>query len=1275
MPSSPASERLSATVVAVCGLAAVAGCGPVDFSGPAQPEEWTEIPGARWRPLAVEGREAGFAAVPPSWSGVDFANALSDASFLENQMRGNGSGVATGDVNGDGRPDIYLARLEGPNALYLNLGDWRFVEMAVASGVAAEDRFSTGATLVDLDGDGDRDLILTSIEGPKSLFLNDGAGGFTEAPDAGLLDGRGGMSSALADIDGDGDLDLYITRYKSRSVLDLFAGDEVAFPNTVRRAGRGFEVVERFADHYELAWRADGVVRLEKGEADELYLNEFGENGDREGGGFRHIPFAGAAFLDSEGRPLESPLAEWGLAARFGDLDADGDPDLYVANDLHSPDRLWINRGDGTFRLPPPHALPTTSASSMAVDFSDVDRDGDVDAFVLDMLARDSRSRRTQDPVARVEHTPPGEAAVAQQVNRNTLLANRGDGTWAEVGRQARVEASGWSWAALFLDVDLDGFEDLLIPNGHIRDLMDADTQISIRDAGLSGERESTLLYRPLPLPNVAFRNLGGAGFEEVGRAWGVAPEPDVSHGAALADFDGDGDLDAVVNRLDRPALLLRNDAAAPRLAVRLRGEAPNTAGIGATVWLEVPGLPRQTKEVAAGGGYLSGSEELVSFAMGDASEGALGVDWRGGGRSVLRVDGANRLYEVFEADAAAREAAEVRLDSAAAGPDAAASTDSAASTGTRGAAPAPAPASAPWFELDESFGPIHDEPPFPEVARQPLLPLRLSRMGPSVAWHDLDGDGDPDLLMGSGANAAPVLFRNDGGALVRVTLAGPRPPVDQTAVIPLPAVDTARVLLGLSSYEAPSAEVAQVPAAVSAAWPASVMAGVAVTPVNRGVAPGTVAAAGPLAVADYDLDGRLDLFVGARVVPGGYPLSGPSRIFRGRPGGAFEEDRRDLSAFERLGMVTGAVFTDVDSDGDPDLAVSIEWGPVRLLRNDRGRFSDVTSGVGLAEHVGRWNGVSVGDFNGDGLPDLVAVSWGDNTEYRPTSEVPLELFFGDVDLNGTLDLVEAQRDERLDAAAPLVALGRLAEHIPPVGERMATRALYAEADVGEALGTWPEGRLHATELRHTLFLNRGDRFEAVPLPPEAQRAPSLGLLVADANGDGREDLFLSQNFYATDEDTPRYDAGRGLWLEGDGRGGFRPVPGRESGVAAYGDQRGVAAADIDRDGRLDFVLGINGGAARLFRGAGTSPGLRVRLAGPAGNRHGIGAVLRVVYADGLGPAREVRAGSGTGSHDDPVQILGLSADPVAVEVRWPGGTVDRVEVPPGAREVTAGPP
>ena len=1248
-----AATRLCAAARACALPAAVAACGPAEFSAPPQPDAWTEVAGARWRPVAVEGGEAGFTSVPPSWSGVDFGNALTDASFLENQMRGNGSGVAAGDVDGDGRPDIYLARLEGPNALYLNLGDWQFRETAVERGVAAADRFSTGATLVDVDGDADRDLILTSIEGPRTLFLNDGAGRFAEVPEAGLLDSRGGMSTALADIDGDGDLDLYLTRYKSRSVLDLFPGDEVAFPNTVRRVGQGFEVAARFADHYELAWRADGVVRLEKGEADELYLNEFNEAGGR----FRHVPFSSGAFLDTGGTPIGAAPTEWGLAARFGDLDADGDPDLYVANDLHSPDRLWINRGDGTFRLPPPHALPTTSASSMAVDFSDFDRDGDVDAFVLDMLARDSRSRKTQDPVARVEHTPPGEAAGAQQVNRNTLLANRGDGTWAEIGRQAGVEASGWSWSALFLDVDLDGFEDLLVPNGHIRDLMDADTQISIRDAGLSGERESTLLYRPLPLHNVAFRNLRGAGFEEVGRAWGVAPEPDVSHGAALADFDGDGDLDAVVNRLGSPALVLRNDAASPRLAVRLRGEAPNTAGVGAAVWLEVPGLPRQTKEVAAGGGYLSGSEELVSFAMGDAAEGTLGVEWRDGGRSVVRVDGANRLYEVFEAAAAA-------------------GSQAAAGTGAGAAAPPPSPGSAPWFELDESFGPIHDEPPFAEVTRQPLLPLRLSRMGPSVAWHDLDGDGDPDLLMGAGGNAAPVLFVNDGGMLVRVTLAGPRAPVDQTSVIPLPAADTARVLLGLSSYEAPAGR-----GDAGAGRRVRRMAGRRHDGCGRDAGqprrgPGDAGRGGrarrrrlrPRRAAGSlrGRPGRAGRVPAVGLVPG---LSRPSgRRLRGgpaecrSPGAPGHGDRRRLHRCRR-GRGPGPCRLHRVGSGSP---AAERPGPVHggdLGGRTRAARGPLERGV-RRRLQRRWTaGPRRGLMGGqhrippDGRGPAGTVLRGRGSERHPRSR------------GGAAGRASRRRGAARRAGPP--------RRTHPSGGG-------AHPDAGGLRGGGPGGG--AGRMAGRPPAGDGTETHAVSEPGRALRgcpAPAGGAAGALARTPGRRrergrprgplpvpELLRHRRGHAPLRRGPRSVA-RGRW-------GRRVPAGAGSGVGGRpptGTSAGVAAADIDRDGRLDFVLGINGGAARLFRGAGTSPGLRVRLAGPGENRHGIGAVLRVVYADGMGPAREVRAGSGTGSHDDPVQILGLSVDPVAIEVRWPGGAVDRVEVPPGAREVTAGPP
>lgn len=1209
-------------------------CRSPDFGAPTQSTDWTAGPGFRWRALTVpQSEEAGFTAIPPGWSGVTFANALGREAMVENQMRTNGSGVALADVDGDGRVDVYFARLDGSNVLYRNLGDWRFQDVTAESGLAAEGEFSTGVTFADVDGDGDPDLVRSSIGDGKALYLNDGTGVFSRSAELG---GRtGAMSLALSDIDGDGDLDLYITNYKAASVLDLFPPEARDFASTVRATEAGFEVTPEFERHYELLWRGNEVRRLELGEPDELYLNDGA-------GGFSAVPFGNGRFRDADGRPLDAAPLDWGLASMFADLNGDGAPDLYVANDLHSPDRVWLNDGSGSFRAIDPAALRTTSASTMAVGVSDVDRDGDVDVFTVDMLSRSSHLRKTQDPVARVERGLPGEVAGTRQVARNALHMRRADGTYAEVGRFAGVEASDWSWSVLFVDVDLDGYEDILISNGHILDLMDADTQLDLQRAFIGDWRETSLFFAPLPSSNVAFRNTGRSTFEEVGAEWGFGETPDISHGAALADLDGDGDLDVVVNRLDSPALLLRNDAPASRLAVRLRGDGGNRAGIGARIRVSAQGLPGQTKEITAGGEYLSSSEPLATFAMGAATAATIVVDWRDGRRSVVEVGGSNRLYEISQA--AASPAAPPAVEAPAAG----------------------------WFERVGEFSGFHDEPAFDDFERQPLLPNRLSQMGPAIAWHDLDGDGDPDLIVAAGAGSPPSLYRNDGGSLHRVALTGPELPVDQAGILPFPdGRGRARIVVGLSNYEAPETDRGAVPGAMALDLGIGAISGRVAFASIAGLIPGSESSTGALAAADIDLDGHLDLFVAGRVIPGRYPIAATSRLFRGRPDGTFGADVANQSLFEGIGLVTGALFSDLEPDGDADLVLSMEWGPVRVFRNDGGRFTEVTNELGLADHVSRWNAVTAADLDADGRPDLIATSWGTNTGVRPTREHPLMVYFEDVDRNGTLDVIEAQFDGRLGSIAPLNGFARMGAAIPALRGRLKTHARYADASVADVLDGAPATRLEATGLAHTVFWNRGGRFEAEPLPAEAQWSPSFGLAVADADGDGYDDVFLAQNFFATDEDSPRYDAGQGLWLRGGPEGELRVAGALESGIALLGDQRGVATADFDGDGRVDLAVGQNGSDVVLFRNVGGSRGLRVRLLGPAGNPYAIGASLRVVYEAGLGPRREIRSGSGTGSHDDPVQVLGLWGDPIALEVMWPGGAVQRVELEPGARDVT----
>ncbi|MCH8960245.1 MAG: VCBS repeat-containing protein, partial [Bacteroidetes bacterium] len=544
---------------------------------------WQEEEGYRWAELNVSGKGAGFTTLSATKTGVGFVNTLDDESLLYNRHYMNGSGVAVGDVDGDGWADLYFARLDGPNVLYRNLGGWQFEDITDSAGVAAPDRPSTGAVLADLDGDGDLDLLVTAMGGPNAAFFNDGSGRFTEVTEeAGLTARTGSTTMALADVDGDGDLDLYVGNYKKRSVTDLYPPQRRIFERTVVRDGDTFSIVPEFQDHYTLKIQDDRLVRLEYAEPDRFYLNDGA-------GRFTPVSFTDGAFLDEDGQPLDSAPDNWALTVRFQDINGDGLPDLYVCNDFESPDHFWLGDGAGRFRAAPPLALRKTSLSTMSVDFSDIDHDGHLDFFLTDMLSRDYARRQTQVGLMLPMPTHVGEIDNRPQAVQNMLFLNRGDGTYAEMAAASGVEASEWSWSGLFLDVDLDGYEDLLVTTGHLYDVQDADAQQQeIMKASMlrnpDDYRQFLLDFPDLHLKNIAFRNQGDLRFEAVPDGWGFGAEPDISHGLAFGDFDHDGDLDAVVNRLNRVAGLYRNDASAPRLAVRLRGQAPNTQGIGATI-------------------------------------------------------------------------------------------------------------------------------------------------------------------------------------------------------------------------------------------------------------------------------------------------------------------------------------------------------------------------------------------------------------------------------------------------------------------------------------------------------------------------------------------------------------------------------------------------------------------------------------------------------------------------------------------------------------------
>jgi len=1119
---------------------------------------WKFWPGeaASYEPGSIRGVEETLTAKNPllqllnsEETGIDFQNVILETkanNLITNINIYNGGGVAIADVNNDNLPDIYFVCTNGQNRLYLNQGNFKFKDITQSAGLTSEEGFETAVAAVDINADGFLDFYVGRA-GPfenedriNKLYINNGKSPsgevtFTErAKEYGINDMSATTGANFFDGDGDGDLDLYVLNYPK----------DFSFANRIEsRAGPDGKQIANFSPKDPL-------------DTDRYYRND---------GNGKFTDVSQESGIWNRG---------FGLSVSVADLNQDGAPDVYVANDFLQPDRLYINSGKGTFTDRLDQTLRHNSQFTMGTDISDFDNDGLLDIFAVDMMpATNYRHKSLKTANSNSLYLSLVQNGVFEPVTHNVMQHNNGNGTFSEVACQLGIYRTDWSWSGLVADYDNDGKRDIYVSNGYRRETHHLDHAEFVKELRKNKSNQQILeqykniddYLNTIPsfkIRDFLYQNQGDWKFEDKGGDWATM-EATWSCGAAWADLDADGDLDLVVNNLEDPAFIFKNQSREQNkgnyIQAKLQGSPKNPFAVGASVLIEYGNGEKQYQEISPNRGIFSCSEHLIHFGMGQVAQiNKLSVRWPDGKTQTFTNVPINQRLQLDYKNATGYVASLV--PSTTNGP-----TMMTEKTATSGV----------------NF--VHKENKYNDFENFPLMPWMESELGPLTAKADVNGDGLDDFFVGNSFNSAAALFvQTPDGKFKPSNVAlweAEKAYEDHGAVFFDFDGDNDQDLFVVSGgFDAPAQGRDKL-------WQNRLYLNDGKGNFSRAstALPTNIADIGLRVVAhDYDGDGDQDLFIGGRLVPDKWPLTPRSLVLRNDRNRLTDVTAEVGGDFARCGMVSDLAWADLDKDGQAELIAVGEWMPVSIFKLSGGKLNNVTAQFGLDKSNGLWFSLQLADLDKDGDLDLVTGNFGLNTRFTTSPEAPFGCYAKDFDNNGTLDPIVTLYEGK--NSFPLVQKEIMVKQMPSLKKKYLYASVYAETSIEKMWGDDLNDALHleAYTLETCWWENQGGKFVQHRLPFQVQSSAIQGIIAEDLNGDGNLDLLMAGNKYGMEVGTGRYDAGNGVFLAGDGKGNFSWVNNLQSGFWAMKDARGLAMLK-GAGGKRTFLVSNNNSALQLF--------------------------------------------------------------------------------------------